>query len=129
MPAMRYQLLSDNATGIFAIWNLTPALLIRNTDAVDHDVFWYIAMSVPWPFGVYLAQKVYTPETWGYQWQVNMIMGGCPSVIKWRIDRPLENCNRDVVLGDKGCPEHPEWGSTGSTFRMLQVVYNETTPP
>lgn len=129
MPAMRYQLKSTNATRAFTIWNVTPGLIIRNSNDVDHDLWWLSGVSIPPPFSIYLAQKVYTPDTWGYQWQINIYMDPYPLPIEYRVDRPFENCNRSIVLGAKGMPGMPWLGTLGSTFTMYQVHYDKTVPP
>lgn len=129
LPAMRYQLISDNATGIFFVWSLTPGLMVRMVNTVDHDLYKYVGVSIPLPFSLTRARKVYNPITWGYRWELDFEMGSGCSPILYRQERPLEKCNVNVLLGDGFCVEHPELGRFGSTFRMLQVKYDETEPP
>lgn len=129
MPAMRYLLFSGNPTGLFTVWQFTPGLMIRMVDTVDHDLFAYVGVSIPPPFSLTLARKVYNPETWGYRWELDFDMGSGCSTIEFRIERPFEKCNQDVLLGTGHCMEHPEFGEFGDTFSMQQVKWDETQPP
>lgn len=128
VPAFRYCLKSDNATGVFWLLNFTGILVIRTTAAVDHDDYRYVPIAPPPPYNITRCRKVWNPLTTGYRWEVDMDLGSGLCPVSWRIERPNEKCNVNVILGARSCPSPPPLGSTGSTFRMLQVVYDEACP-
>ncbi|MCK5292957.1 MAG: hypothetical protein KAR39_13185 [Thermoplasmata archaeon] len=128
VPAMRYCLRSNNATGLMAILNYTGILVIRPVVTLDMDFYQYQPVAPPPPFGVTRCVKVYNPVTEGYRWEVNINMGSGVCPMEWRIEKPFSACNVDVLLGARSCPGGIPPGSTGSTFTMYQVEYDGTCP-
>lgn len=129
VPAMRYYLTSDDATGIFLPLNVSGILVMRMVTSVDHDDYRYVqfgpfpVISCPW------FRKRKDPESTGYIWDI-IINGssGCGPDLVWEIHRPMETCNRTIEIGNKCCPLLP--GScTGSTFRAEQVEHDAFQPP
>lgn len=129
VPAMRYVITSDNATGIFLPFNTFNALVIRPTVTVDHDLYAYQAIAWPPPWTLVYCRKVYDADTAGYRWQLQMHAGSGLCLVTIDKPFPFQKCNVEVPLGAHSCPNPIPPGTTGSTFRMVQVEFDDTEPP
>lgn len=129
IPAQRYIVVSSDATGIFAPFILTPALVIRLRTQPDHDDYEYFPTSVPPPWTITRCVKVWNPTTRGYRWELDMNAGSGICDVSWRVEFPEQKCNVTVPLGNKICPGGIPPGQAGSTFRLEQVEWNKTSPP
>lgn len=129
VPAWHLQVKSDDATGIFAVWNVTPALLVRLRTQPDHDFYEYFPTSVPPPWAITRAVKVWNPSTGGYRWELDMNAGSGICAVEFRVEFPEQKCNVTHVLGNKECPGSVPAGASGETFRLIQVEWDETNPP
>lgn len=127
IPAMRYLLKSENATGAWAVWNTSGTLLLRVALTPDHDQYDYVPAGTPPGWSITRARKSWNPSTEGYTWELFLNFGGSLCVVEIVIERPEEKCNVDVAIGDRSCPALP--GSSGSSFSMRQVEWNDAVPP
>lgn len=128
IPAARYYLSSEDATGILSVLNVTGILVLPTTE-VDpaHDVRnWF---SVGHIYAATVFRKTWVPGRPGFDWDVELtISSPCGSTLQWHIEEPIRKCNYDILLGSRCCPMLP--GScTGDTFTAYQVEDNEITPP
>lgn len=129
MPALRYRIVSDDATGVFLPLNVVGVLISKVTLGTAHDLCNYASDQVePSPINV-IGVKRYTKETEGYQWEIDFLIGSGCGLVETVTKRPLEKCNQDFVIGDYPCPLNPAVGRTGSTCRALQVEWDQTQPP
>lgn len=129
VPATRYLFTSDDATGIFLPFKLLGALVIRSVATVDHDLYSYISMAWAPPWELVYCRKVKDPSTSGYRWQIQMHAGSGLCLVTIDAPFPNQKCNVTVPLGAYECPFSVPPGTTGSTFRMEQVEFDETSPP
>lgn len=129
VPAMRYLLISDDATGVFLPFKTTGALVARTIVTLDHDLYGYVPLAWPPLWNCTKCQKVSDPSTGGYRWQIEFNAGS--GVCSVSIDKafPEQKCNVTVPLGNYTCPGQVPAGQTGTTFRMEQVEWDEATPP
>lgn len=129
VPATRYLLKSDDATGVFLPLNFLGARVIRMVNTLDHDSYSFVPLAGPPTFTILLCRKVANKATGGYRWELDLDgFSGC-GVLEIRVEFPAGKCNKTVPLGNWVCPLFPLAGSTGSTFRMLQIEYDQTDPP
>lgn len=128
VPAFRYLLVSDNATGIWSYLNTVGTLIEHLLFFPGHDSAAYGGGFGGGPLLYALAEKRYGPGNDFYEWIFRIQHTLCSSEMGFTVSRPYETCNRMIPLGDHGCPDEPG-DRTGSTFRMLQVVFDETEPP
>lgn len=128
VPPARWYLASTNATGLLFFLNITGLLCLPSTEiAPNHDQFdWF---GVGGPIAVTLCRKTYKPERPGYDFDVQLSVGSpCGGTLDFHVERGVEKCNRDILLGNQCCPSQPTW-CTGSTFTAYQVEFDHTTPP
>lgn len=128
VPARRYLLVSDNPTGI---WNFlaTDGLLIEHLLFFPgHELAGYFGGGGGTPISFIVAGKRYNRPDDFYTWEFQIQHGECSSQVNFTVIRPIETCNRPIPLGNRFCIDEPG-SETGSTFRMLQVVYDQTEPP
>lgn len=129
VPAARYRIVSDNATGFLTPLNTEGILISKVTLGLGHDLCNYASDQIePSPIGV-TGVKRFLPETGGYRWEFDFLVGSSCGIIETSTERPRETCNRAIVIGDYPCPLNPDLGRTGSTCRMLQVEFDATQPP
>ncbi len=129
IPAFRYRAQSTNATGAYEFFNGDGMLatLLTSLPATD-AVLWFGLQNLPIGEAI-LMGKNQTPATRpGFEWTI----GVTPEIdvgfdIKI-IARPLSKTNVDLLVGSITHP-WPWEGDTGSTFRLRQVVWDETMPP
>jgi hypothetical protein len=126
VPAFRYKLSSDNATGILQILNWDSIIVEKNTPGIAHDHCNY-AM-IRGPVGIFYAamDKLARPDRQGYTWHVTIIASICGMLLK-EIPFPRRKCNHNFVIGNIWCPGYQ--GSTGDTFRAEQVEFDHLEPP
>lgn len=129
MPAFHYRAMSENATGDFAELNGDGILLPLLTAQPGHFNTTYGFFGGIGALEMLLANKVQNAlDRPGYRWQIIMQIACQIDPIIAQFPRPFEKCNRDVPIGAlEG--DLPEFGTTGSTFILRQVVWNETMPP
>lgn len=129
VPAFRYRAMSTNATGDFAELNGDGLLLPLLTPLPATDFVVWGFLGADSPLEALLVGKGQEPaDLPGYHWEVFMQIACQIIPIFHEFQRPFERCNRDVPIGAlEG--DLPEFGTTGSTFILRQVEWDETMPP
>lgn len=126
VPAHRYWLTSDNATGILESLNADGVLFTKATPGVAHDDCQWNMIAGPFPFITGIMWKRPRIDAPGYRWIVTFTTVFCGMMQK-EILRPVETCNRSFTIGEMECQFSSD--HTGSTFRAEQVVFDKTRPP
>lgn len=129
IPAFRYRAQSDNATGAYSFFNGDGLLLELFTPLpAFENVQWFGHRPPPLDHSAFINMQQ-TPVTRpGFVW----VIGVSPEIdtgfdIKFLV-QPLRKTNVDIEVGSIQ-RFFPEIGDTGSTFRMRQVVWDQTMPP
>jgi hypothetical protein len=121
--------MSDDATGIFSFLN-TDLILVQFTGPQPSHSFgqWVLAQPNPGVDSA-IAEKRHWPGETVYRWRFDIELTVFPN--GWRpftVTRPQEKCNRDLVLPNLKSID-PDAGETGDTFRMMQVEWDQVSPP
>lgn len=129
MPAFRYRIQSDDATGLWSPWNDGGALVELITPIGQHDLpAWELLEATP-PFEfVRWTKQPSSNELLGYFWQLWWKRSDDPLNILVFHAQPQSKCNVDVPLPNFSAgPSFP--GSFGNTARADQVVFDQRVPP
>lgn len=129
VPAYRYWLISDDATEELAFFNTSPVLLEFEGLQPSHNYAKWILVP-PHAFVLAaMAEKRYWPREPIYRWHFEIQVDELPlRPLRFSIERSVETCNRDLPLPNVTAFP-PESGETGDTFRMEQIVWDQSSPP
>lgn len=129
VPAFRYWLISDDATEELAFFNTDPVLVEFDSPQPSHS---YAKWTLVPPHAYVLAaiaEKRHWPGEGVYRWHFNIDVDEFPGhPLIFSIERPAETCNRNLPLPNVVAFD-PASGETGDTFRMEQIVWDQTSPP
>lgn len=128
VPAWRYLCVSNNATGIWGFLNYQGILITHMMFFPGHDYAGYFGGGGGTPITWIVAAKRYVRPEDFYTWEFQIQHAECSSQVSFEVVRPYETCNRMIPLGNHFCQDEPG-SETGSSFRMLQVVFDQTEPP
>lgn len=129
VPAFHFLAKSTNATGGFTFFNTDIVLLEMITAPPAHDTAVYFWEVTPGSDLWMTAIKTQSPsDAPGYRWALRIHFPGAPAVAFKEMIRPLEKCNGPVDVGSMSIVL-PFPGDTGSTFKLLPVIWDETVPP
>lgn len=126
IPAHRYLLKSQDATGVLTGLNTEGILIEKVTPGEGHDSCQYLMIAGPVPVTFCIVWKHIAADRNGYRWTIGISATGC-GIIEGEVIRPRETCNRDFLIGSLGCSMTSD--HTGATFTAYQVVFDETNPP
>jgi hypothetical protein len=129
IPAFRYWLISDDATGDLAFFNTDPVLIQFASVQPAHDsAGWTPHGANPFiTFGI--AAKLFEQGDPTYLWQFVFGIVAIPEApLVFEVTRSLEKCNRDIPLPNVWAFDIDR-GVTGDTFRMEQIEWDKTSPP
>lgn len=128
VPAMRYLLVSDDATGVWSFLNTDGILVEHQAFFPGHDKGqWNGPLNfVPITRALGLKEYEWPASIYTWCWDIQHVL--CSSPIRFCVTRPYETCNRPIPLIEAWCLGSP-LETTGTTFRMLQVEFDETKPP
>jgi hypothetical protein len=126
VPAWRYKLSSDDATGVLQVLNWDSIIVQKDTPGIAHDYCNYTM--IRGPFGIFYAalDKLTAPDGDGYSWNINIVAYFCGTLLK-KINFKKRKCNHDFLIGNIWCPGYE--GATGDTFRAEQVEFDHWEPP
>ena len=126
VPAHRYLLQSDNATGSLASL-LSAGLLVEKVTSGPAHNFCSWSLVFPHPSILECAwQKTRVASPLGYTWYFSLrILPG--SVWQTILSFELRKCNVDVPIGVVTSPDSSD--HTGTDFKALQVEWDQWTPP
>lgn len=129
VPAWRYRAVSCDATMLFAGLNVPGLLLLLDVGGVTHDsAVWITAAPVPPIFVAALVKTADTVNPGGSLWRFFISIAGIPGTIEKIVTRPEARCNQPLLLGAFGS-DIPAQGTTGDTFRLEQVEWDEEFAP
>lgn len=129
IPAYRYWLISDDATGDLAFFNTDPVLLQFFSPQPAHDAaFWILHGTNPFVSAA-IALKQFTQGNNTYSWLFGVNVISIPeAILNFGVIRDVENCNRDIPLPNVWTFDIDR-GVTGDTFRMEQIEWDKESPP
>ena len=127
MPAHRYLLTSQDASGMFLALNTVGVLFSKSTVGPGHDLCQWSGMGMPPPFVIAIAIKQAAPNKQTYTWTVTLSALGVGLAIK-TVEFPLGDCNLDRLIGLFGFA-NPFLGNTGFSCQLQQVEFDHTEPP
>lgn len=129
IPAYRYWLISDDATGDLAFFNTDPVIIQFISPQPAHDVAgWSLIVANPFVLAA-AAQKTYVHPNNTYSWSFFVIVNAIPEAwLTFGVIRNNERCNRDIPLPNTWAFDIDR-GVTGDTFRMEQIEWDEESPP
>lgn len=129
IPAMRYYLWSNNATGIFLPLRTTGILVQQTTQDPNHDRMNWAPVYSPPLINCDLFRKTIWENRLGYTWDIEINAGSpCGGVLVWKIEIAEQKCNVSVPIGNQPCVSQPTW-TTGDDFHADQVEFDEIEPP
>ena len=129
VPAWRYRAVSCNATLLFAGLNV-PGLLLPVFELVTtHDVgAWLLLVQAPPILAMALIKQPDPANPFGSIWTVTIAIAGAMQQPIKVITRPEAKCNVPLLVGEMQTGD-PADGTTGSTFRLEQVEWDEELAP
>lgn len=129
IPAYRYRARSQNATGSMVFLNGDGVLLTLAVPlpAMELVVWYYESTETPFPAVVLIKWQPPAAHP-GFQWNVGVTPEVDTGFEVKEIVRPISRTNIDIKVGSI-IRVFPDPGDTGSTFNILQVVWDETMPP
>lgn len=129
IPAYRYWLISSDARGMLAEFNITGNLFTRTNNDVDHDDGSWMWVSGPLVVAGGFIRKVWIREEETQVWVVHLDLQSGLGDLNWIWTTGYQKCNVGKELWseclDIGC----EFGETGEETMLEQVVWDEITPP
>lgn len=129
IPAFRYWLISNDATGDLAFFNTDPVLIQFNSTQPAHDLAGWILHGVNPNVGLAFAEKVFTQGRTTYRWRFFITVIAIPEApLLFETIRNVEKCNRDIPLPNVWAFDIDR-GVTGDTFRMEQIEWDKESPP
>lgn len=129
VPAFRYRIQSDDASGLWSGWN-DGGVLVGQVGAIDdHDTKLWVQLTRFELFELVELRKLPgTTEFDGYRWQLIWKLLVDPLTLLDELPVAMGRCNVNVPLPNwTGGPSFP--GSFGLTARMDQVPWNKSEPP
>lgn len=129
IPAYRYWLKSDDATGDLAFFNTNPVQVQFDSPQPGHDTgVWRLFVANPYVSAA-VAAKVFSQGNSTYVWFFNINVVAIPeALLSFRVDRNVETCNRDLPLPNTWAFDIDR-GVTGDTFRFEQIEWDKESPP
>lgn len=129
IPAFRYWLISDDATGDLAFFNTTPVVIEFASPQPSHDAGeWNLLAADPNVSSV-IAEKLFNQGDTTYRWRFRIAVIAIPEEdLTFGVIRNVERCNRDIPLPNTWAFDIDR-GVTGNTFRMEQIEWDATSPP
>lgn len=126
VPAHRYLLKSEDATGVLLGLNTQGILIERTTVGIGHDTSQWSMIAGPPPILWALVFKETLPDRLSYRWTVAISASFCGILLKnWTLSR--RKCNVDFHIGNMPCVSTSD--ETGPTFTAYQVEYASSEPP
>lgn len=129
IPAYRYWLISNDATGDLAFLNTDPILLQFDSPQPAHNAAeWLLLNDHDYVDGA-IAEKFFTQGDNTYRWQFEIEVIAIPEEeLIFGVIRNEEKCNRDIPLPNVWAFDIDR-GRTGDTFRMEQIEWDKESPP
>lgn len=129
VPAFRYWLKSDDASGELTFLNHNPIRIQYDAELSGHNVAIWKRLGFHYSIFTAVATKIHVPGTSIYTWWFSIRTVLRPfTPIAFQVERDIETCNRDIPLPNVP-PYYPGPGGTGDTFRMEQIEWDQTSPP
>lgn len=129
IPAYRYQLISDDATGDWAFLNTDPILLQFDSPQPAHNAAEWILHGDNHYVDSAIAEKFYKQGDNTYRWAFEIEIESLPeAALVFGVIRDVESCNRDIPLPNVWAFDIDR-GRTGDTFRMEQIEWDKEAPP
>lgn len=129
IPAFRYWLISDDATGDLAFFNTAPVLIqFRSAQPAHNLAVWLLQGTHP-DVSIVIAVKLFDQGSTTYTWEFAILVNAIPeALLEFVVTRPIGPCNRDIPLPDVWAFDIDR-GTTGTTFRMEQIEWDHESPP
>jgi hypothetical protein len=129
VPAYRYAIRSDDATGQLAFLNHNPIIIEYSPGESSHNLGVWNLIGDHYSVDTTVAIKHHVAGTEIYTWYFWIMTAATPQIfLNFSVPRDVETCNRDIPLPDVHGGD-PQLGETGDTFRMDQVEWDKTSPP
>lgn len=129
IPAYRYWLKSDDASGDLAFFNTNPPVLQFVSPQPAHDIAgWTLHIANPFVH-VAVAVKTFVHPNNTYTWTFIVFVNAIPEApLEFGVIRNAEPCNIDIPLPNVWAFDIDR-GQTGDTFRMEQIEWDKESPP
>lgn len=127
IPAYRYWLTSDDATGIFSFLNTEGILYQQSGTPPGHDRMKYTGIKLTgWTPSTYLIRD-YSAEFNNIMWHLYLHHKDCYFEINSSGIQQPGKCNVDIPIFEFDCL----WGNgtSGKTCRLEQVEFDKDKPP
>lgn len=129
VPAYRFYLISDNATGTASFWNHATGVIEQEGPFHEHsDCYWSFVAQHPAADWFVLRKLWIAPQDF-YTWQLAFQVTAGSQIFGKIWTSTFGPGNVDLAIGSilPVLPGPP--GDTGSTFRALQLEWNGAVPP
>ena len=129
VPAVRYWIISDDATIDLAFFNTDPVVLeFVSTPPAHNFGRWNLLGEHPYVSEA-TAVKFFSQGNAYYGWGFNITVDAISGAhLIFNLFRPVETCNRDIPLPNTWAV-NPSHGVTGDTFRFEQIEWDQEAPP
>ena len=126
VPAYRYRLVSDNATGILSFLNTTGILYQQSGTPPGHNEMLYTGIILGQQIQSTTLQRSYPTVQGNIMWNLYLHHQDCYFEMTTSGTQSPGKCNVDVPLYEFDCL----WaeGSSGDTVRLLQVQFDKQWP-
>ncbi len=128
VPAFRYRLGSEDASGSWSFLKTTGVLLEHAQSVGKHTDRWAAIADAPPCFSVCVFERMYLPIIPVVSWRLRIVTPCQFSAWICRVFKRAGPANVDVELGGIFTPNGPP-GDAGTKLTAYQVEFDETQPP